>query len=52
MATRSFDSYIKVDKNSAESMSAILNSEKKIVIEKEKVAKDIDVKSLRKFLGK
>lgn len=52
MATQSFDNSIKVDKKSVKSFVTILNSDKKMIISRESIAKDADVKKLHKFLRK
>lgn len=52
MATKSFDSAIKVTKKSAESFRKILNSDKILTISRTPTAKDIDARELSKFFGK
>ncbi len=52
MATKSFDSAIKVTKKSAESFRKILDSDKKLMISKTPTARDIDARELSKFFRK
>lgn len=52
MATRSFDSAIKVSKKSVESFNKILDSNKKMIISKEPIARDIEARELSKVFIK
>lgn len=52
MATKSFDSTIKVTEKSAESFRKILDSDKKLTISKTPTARDVEARALSKFFRK